>query len=143
MQTSIIDDIQIEPSEGSTKTIPFVPEEASPIKRAASDTLNISFLEKLKGYEKLNDELIKVGVYVGGNICGMVFYFFTVSNEKAFLIDAYWPNYEAGYLRKNAANSGAKSPCYPFRKIKESSKGRFLQIKDLDKTEIEYKHLIE
>ncbi len=124
--------------------IPVIQEEAQPIKRLASDsdTLTISFLSKLKGYEKINGRMAKVGVYVGGRYAGLVIYCFSIAEGKAFCIDAYFSNYEAGYLRKHEENSGAKSPCYPFRKIKEASKGRFLQIEDLSKTEIEYKHLI-
>lgn len=119
--------------------------EVSPVKGAASesDTLTREFLSRLKGYEKVNGRMSKVGVYVGGSYGGLVIYCFSTVEGKVFSIDGYWPNYEAGYLRKHEENSGAKSPCYPFRNIKKSSKGRFLQIKDLETTEIEYKHLIK
>ena len=54
-------------------------EEVTPVKRGASesDILTRDFLSKLKGYEKVNERMSKVGVYVGGSYGGLVIYCFS------------------------------------------------------------------
>lgn len=112
---------------------PEAVKEVSPVKGAASDTdtLTRDFLKKIKGYEHINAKLDRVGVYHQGSI---VLYCFSFIENKVTSIEAYWSKYEQ--------QSGTEYVINPFEQIEKAKLGRFLRIKDLSKTEIEFKHLI-
>ena len=110
---------------------PEAVKEVRPTIRAASDTdiLTRDFVEKLDNHDFICDELDRVGVNLQDNIKRM-FYYFHYVDEKVTYIELY------------VCRNEGRSALPAWQDVKKASLGRFLRIKDLSKTEIEYKHLI-